>query len=113
MEYFGIVITGLFIAAGLAFIPAAIAKNKGYSFGMWWLYGWLLWIAAIIHVCCIRDKNAQQIPVYQYNSVPYSPPSNAGQSAADEIKKYKELLDQGMINEEEYRIKKEQLLNLR
>ncbi len=102
----------LIIAAGLAFIPASIAKRKGYSFGLWWFYGWMLFIVAIIHVSLIPDKNAQQTPINQFNSIPYSPPSNAGQSAADELKKYKELFDAGVINEEEFQAKKEQLLKL-
>ena len=51
-------IVTLIVAAGLAFIPANIAKNKGYSFGLWWFYGWMLFIVAIIHVSCIPDKNA-------------------------------------------------------
>ena len=42
-------VISLIIAAGLAFIPANIAKNKGYSFGLWWFYGWMLFIVAIIH----------------------------------------------------------------
>ena len=102
----------LAVAAGLAFIPASIAKRKGYSFVLWWFYGWMLWIAAIIHVSCIPDKNAQQAPIFQNNSMPYCPPQNAVQSAADELKKYKELLNQGVITENEFQAKKEQLLKL-
>lgn len=102
----------LIIAAALAFIPANIAKNKGYSFGLWWFYGWMLFIVAIIHVNFIPDKNAQQTPIAAASQSPYCPPSNSGQSAADELKKYKELLDQGVITEEEFRAKKEQLLKL-
>ena len=49
----------LMIAAGLAFIPANIAKQKGHSFGLWWVYGWLLFIVAIIHVQFIKDYSAQ------------------------------------------------------
>lgn len=98
----------LLLAAGLGCIPASIAKSKGYSFGLWWLYGWLLFIAAIIHVSLIPDKNAQQIPC---SSAP-SPASAAGQSAADELKKYKELLDAGAITEEEFQEKKKKLLEM-
>lgn len=32
----------LIFAAGLGLIPAFIAKEKGYSFGLWWFYGWML-----------------------------------------------------------------------
>ncbi len=93
----------LLLAAGLGCIPASIAQKKGYSFGLWWLYGWLLFIVAIIHVSLIPDKNAPQAP---------SSASPAGQSAADELKKYKELLDQGIITEDEFQTKKTQLLSL-
>ncbi|HAQ1921192.1 TPA: SHOCT domain-containing protein, partial [Enterococcus faecium] len=33
-------------------------------------------------------------------------------SSADEIKKYKELLDEGIINQEEFDFKKKELLGL-
>lgn len=105
-------IVTLVVAAGLGFIPASIAKNKGYSFGLWWFYGWMLFIVAIIHVSLIPDKNAQQTPINAAAHIPYCPPSNSGQSAADELKKYKELKDQGVITEEEFQAKKEQLLKL-
>ncbi len=105
-------IVTLAVAAGLAFIPANIAKNKGYSFGLWWFYGWMLFIVAIIHVCVIPDKNAHQIPIYQSTQVPYSPTPNEGRSAADELKKYKELFDANVITEEEFQAKKAQLLKL-
>lgn len=94
---------GIILAAGLAFIPADIARKKGYSFGLWWFYGWMLFIVAIIHVSLIEDKNAQQkqsAPVVQLIGV------------ADEIKKYKELFDQGILTESQYQEKKEQLLKL-
>lgn len=99
----------LAIAAGLAFIPANIAKKKGYSFGLWWFYGWMLWIVAIIHVNMIPDKNAPQAQVQQ-NAVPAQPAST--KSAADELKKYKELLDQGAITEEEFQQQKAKILSI-
>ena len=46
----------LFFAAILGLIPGFIAKSKGYSFGAWWLYGFLIFIAAIIHVLFIPNK---------------------------------------------------------
>ena len=53
----------LIFAAGLGLIPAFIAKEKGYSFGLWWFYGWMLFIVAIIHILLIPDKNAPVQPV--------------------------------------------------
>lgn len=46
----------LIIAAGLAFIPASIAKKKGRSFGLWWFYGWMLFIVALIHSLIMKEK---------------------------------------------------------
>lgn len=82
-------IIGLIICALIALIPANIAKNKGYSFGLWWLYGFALFFVAFIHSLFLPDKNAQ---------------------AADELLKYKELLDAGVITENEFEAKKEQLM---
>ena len=90
----------LTVAAGLGFIPASIARKKGYSFGLWWFYGWMLFIIAIIHVSLIPDKNAPAGPA--------APPV----SSADELKGYKELLDMGAITPEEFEAKKKQLLGL-
>lgn len=39
----------LLFAAVIGILPAAIAKSKGYSFGVWWLYGALLFIVALPH----------------------------------------------------------------
>lgn len=47
---------GLAVAAVLGLIPASIAKNKGRSFGLWWLYGWLLFIVALIHSLVIKKQ---------------------------------------------------------
>ena len=92
--YFVIVLA---IAAVLGLIPANIAKSKGHSFGLWWFYGWMLFIVAVIHVQFIDDLNhpKEQIP---------------STGVADELKKFKDLLDAGIISEEEFQAKKEQLL---
>ncbi len=52
-----------------------------------------------------NKSNANYTPVN--NSIPQ--PTNTD---ADEIKKYKELLDQGAISEEEYEAKKKQILGI-
>lgn len=39
----------LILAVLLGLIPASIAKSKGRSFGLWWLYGALLFIVALPH----------------------------------------------------------------
>lgn len=37
------------IAGGLAFIPAAIAADKGRDGLVWWIYGFFLFFIALIH----------------------------------------------------------------
>lgn len=111
--YIVIVFVTVLVAAVLGLLPANIAKSKGYNFGLWWFYGWMLFIVAIIHVQFIPDKNVPQTPYMGAGYVPYSPPMQvSGQSVADELKKYKELFDQGVLTEEEFAAKKEQLLKL-
>ena len=46
---FGALLVGLLALPFLALIPATIAKGKGRSFFLWWLYGVLFWIIAFIH----------------------------------------------------------------
>ncbi len=47
----------LFIAVVIGLIPAAIAKGKGKSFAVWWIYGTLLFIVALPHALIMRpDK---------------------------------------------------------
>lgn len=84
----------------LGLIPANIAKHKGYSFEIWWLYGALLLIVAIVHVALLPNRN----------STTYID-SDSARSVADEIRKYKELLDSGAITQEEFEeLKKKQMI---
>lgn len=164
----------LIIAAFLGMIPATIAKNKGYSFGLWWFYGWMLFIVAIIHASVLQDKNeearreeeyarttaaavaagqtaANQVAANQMavnragaeqmgvnragadqmavnrtaadrdvkNRAADPAPGGSGTSGssgynplsqADELRKFKELMDMGVITEEEYQRKKAEIL---
>ena len=100
-------IVTLIVSAGLAFIPANIAKNKGYSFGLWWFYGWMLFIVALIHALLMKDKNENNIV-----NTGAGIDMQAIQSSADELKKYKELYDMGVLTEEEFERKKRQILSL-
>lgn len=46
---------GIFILAVLiGLIPAAIAKGKGRSFGLWWFYGAALFIIALPHALIMK-----------------------------------------------------------
>ena len=113
-------ILAIIIAIPLGLIPANIAKRKGYSFGLWWFYGWALFIVAIIHVQFIPDKSAS-MGIDNYSAPINTPnpqsnvniPNRVVQSPADELIKYKDLYDQGVLTEDEFNAKKEQLLQMK
>jgi hypothetical protein len=46
------------LAILIGLVPAAIAKGKGRSFGLWWFYGAALFIVALPHALIM--KNDQQ-----------------------------------------------------
>ncbi|ELY3597475.1 zinc ribbon domain-containing protein [Cronobacter malonaticus] len=48
------------VAAVLGIIPALIAQSKGRSFLAWWLYGFLLFIIALVHSLVIK-KDAKVV----------------------------------------------------
>lgn len=91
----------LLLCIGLGFIPASLAKKKGYSLGLFWLFGFFLFFPALIVSLCISDKNAP----HQYFQSPVSG------STADELKKYSELHEQGVITDEEFAKIKGKFLN--
>lgn len=48
----------LIMAVLIGLIPAYIAKGKGRSFGVWWLYGAALFIIALPHALLIKPDIA-------------------------------------------------------
>ena len=42
------------LAALIGLIPAAIARGKGRSFGLWWRYGAMLFIVALPHALLLK-----------------------------------------------------------
>lgn len=89
----------------LGLIPAIIAKNKGYNFGLWWLYGAAIFIVAIIHALILQDKNTQ-------SAIRAQKVVSEDLNVADEIRKCKQLLDDGAITEEEFEQIKKRLLKM-
>lgn len=75
-----ILIVSIGAAVGLAFIPASIARKKGYSYGGFWAFGFFLFIPALIVALVIEDKTQ---PKYQQPYAPYPPgPPPYGQGYA-------------------------------
>ena len=98
----------LIVAALLAIIPAKIASDKGYSFGLWWFYGWMLWIVAIIHVSLIPDLEAER----RMKEASQPKPNSNSSMSAETLKKYNELKEGGLITQEEFEEKKKEVLQL-
>ena len=106
----------LIVSVALAFIPATVARKKGYSQGLFWLFGFFLFLPALIVACCIEDKAKPKPPTAVYVAQPYTPPYTSpaapnSPSPVDELQRYKDLLDQGAISQEEYDAIKAKLLN--
>lgn len=118
----------LIIMLFLALIPACIASSKGRNFMFWYLYGYLLFIVALIHSICLSkfdganllvqykelfDKNVitnSEFESLKYdimidNKMPKDP------KAPIKLVQYKELFDSKAITESEYMAKKRELLN--
>lgn len=47
----------LVISILIGLIPAAIAKGKGRSFGLWWFYGAAIFIVALPHALVMKSNN--------------------------------------------------------
>ena len=50
---------GFIVLLCIAVIPAGIAKSKGRSFGLWYIYGIFLWIVALIHSIVLKENIEQ------------------------------------------------------
>jgi hypothetical protein len=61
----------LVVVAVLALIPARIAANKGRSFRLWWLYGWMFLIIALPHALLLRPRLIAIVPAV--DDQPYRP----------------------------------------
>ncbi len=91
------VILGFAIIFGLAYIPASIARKKGYGFMGFYILGLFFFLIALIISLCLSDKKQQ---IDEMKKVFHS--ENVSPSVADELKKYSELLNQGTISQEEF-----------
>tara|TARA_B100001057_G_C22571142_1_gene841214 strand:- start:544 stop:807 length:264 start_codon:yes stop_codon:yes gene_type:complete len=48
----------IFLILLIGLIPAMIARSKGKSFMLWWIYGALLFIIALVHSILMKSNNA-------------------------------------------------------
>ena len=49
----------LIVCALIGLIPASIARGKGRSFGLWWLYGAMLFIVALPHALLLKPDQKE------------------------------------------------------
>lgn len=93
------------------FIAQIISENKGYEDGFFW--GFFLGIIGLIVVACKPDNNSS------YDSALLSKETEEEKDKSEKellnvqkLKSYKELLDSGVITQEEFDKKKSELLDL-
>ena len=94
-----------------------VSKNKGYEYeaGKWFAIGFLLGIFGfLIVISKPTNTSNNSFSNQNINGVSNGNQQNSSfsRSVTDEIVKLKKLYDQGIITEEEFQAKKEQLLKL-
>ena len=75
---------------GILPIPARIAKNKGYSYIVFFIFAFFLYPIALICALLIDEKNDFK----------------SDSEKAEILLKYKKLLDEGIISKDEFEEKK-------
>ncbi len=85
MDYYGYFAFGWVIwliaigaAVGLAFIPATIARNKGYSYGGFWALGFFFFLIGLIVALCLDPKPGSPKYVQPTYYPPQPPPGYPG-----------------------------------
>ncbi len=61
----GFSLADILMLALLGLIPAALANSRGRSFFIWWVYGSLLFIVALIHAFVVvvkKESNQEKAP---------------------------------------------------
>lgn len=93
------------------FVAQVVSENKGYEDGFFW--GFFLGIIGIIVVACKPDNNSS------YDSALLSKETEEEKDKSEKellniqkLKSYKDLLDSGVITQEEFDKKKSELLDL-
>ena len=109
MEFLYIILViGMGVVWGYA--TNTIIHNKGYSENWFW-WGFFFGLIAVIVAACKPQCPSQEYTQPTYKSTAaIQEGSEANRAAA--LKQYKELLDNGVITQEEFESKKRQILGL-
>lgn len=110
----GYIVGGLVGCIVFGLICRAIVKSKGYEGSDNHGFAWGFWLGIIGLIVCACKPN--YLDTYNGRKMMESVPMNAqsavsNSSVAEELKKFKELYDQGVLSEQEYKAQKERLLN--
>ncbi len=114
--YFYMPFISFILLIAFAFYAYAFAEVDTTNWRYEWTINWLFYIIISLHILTIVFSILLKFRKYSYEpkrmfaKEQYS--ANVVSSAADDIKKYKELLDLGIISQEEFDTKKKQLLGL-
>ena len=124
-EYLGLDVSCWFAILGAAglfwgLITVGIAYNRGYGDeqGKWFLVGFVLGLIGVIIAASTAPRNSQGVTnVPTVNTIPKDN-SNVGAASPEienleRLKKYKELLDMGAITQEEFELKKNEILKIK
>ncbi len=101
-------IIGLAWCFGFGFATYETIKNRGYNKSTaqsWFFVGFFFGIIGLLLTLTKPDLTAQNRNIADSDIINTEP-----KSKADELKKFKELLDSGVITEEEYNQQKRKLL---
>ena len=111
--YYTPIISFLFLIF-FAFYAFAIAEVDTTNWRYEWTINWLFYIIVAMHIITIVFAILLKTNKFETTSVRVEQikSNNSLTSKADELKQYKELLDSGIITQEEFDAKKKQLLGL-
>lgn len=92
------------------FVAQVVSENKGYEDGFFW--GFFLGIIGIIVVACKPDNNSSYASALLSKAAEEKDKSEKELLNVQKLKSYKDLLDSGVITQEEFDKKKSELLGL-
>ncbi len=92
------------------FVAQVVSENKGYEDGFFW--GFFLGIIGIIVVACKPDNNSSYASALLSKETEEKDKSEKELLNVQKLKSYKDLLDSGVITQEEFDKKKSELLDL-
>ncbi|ANU07257.1 SHOCT domain-containing protein [Paraurantiacibacter namhicola] len=103
-----------------AFVCVSMARSKNRETGLWGVLGFFFGIFAVIILAVLEKRPVEGAMTYQGAAGGQASPGSStpaamasappAASTADELAQWKRLLDDGAIDEDEFRAKKAELL---